>query len=144
MIAIGCDHGGYELKLAVESYLNNRKVGFVDCGCNGEKADYPDIAEKVCEKIRSGECDRGILLCGTGIGMSMCANKIKGIRAAVCGDTYSAKFTRLHNDANVLCMGGRVTGAGLALEIVAEFLDNGFEGDRHVARLDKMKKLEGK
>lgn len=144
MIAIGCDHGGYELKLAVESYLNDRKVEFVDCGCNGEKVDYPDIAEKVCEKITKGECDKGILLCGTGIGMSMCANKIKGIRAAVCGDTYSAKFTRLHNDANVLCMGGRVTGAGLALEIVAEFLDNEFEGDRHVARLDKMKKLEGK
>ena len=144
MIAIGCDHGGYELKLAVESYLNNRKIEFTDCGCKGEKVDYPDIAEKVCEKITSGECDRGILLCGTGIGMSMCANKIKGIRAAVCGDTYSAKYTRLHNDANVLCMGGRVTGAGLALEIVAEFLDNGFEGDRHVARLDKMKKLEGK
>ena len=144
MIAIGCDHGGYELKLAVESYLNDRKVEFIDCGCKGEKVDYPDIAEKVCEKITKGECDKGILLCGTGIGMSMCANKIKGIRAAVCSDTYSAKYTRLHNDANVLCMGGRVVGAGLALEIVAEFLDNGVEGDRHVARLDKMKKLEGK
>ena len=144
MIAIGCDHGGYELKLAVESYLNDRKVEFTDCGCNGDKVDYPDIAEKVCEKITKGECDKGILLCGTGIGMSMCANKVKGIRAAVCGDTYSAKFTRLHNDANVLCMGGRVTGTGLALEIVAEFLNNEFEGDRHVARLDKMKKLEGK
>ena len=144
MIAIGCDHGGYELKLAVESYLNDCKIEFVDCGCNGEKVDYPDIAEKVCEKITKGECDKGILLCGTGIGMSMCANKIKGIRAAVCGDTYSAKFTRLHNDANVLCMGGRVTGTGLALEIAAEFLNNEFEGDRHVARLEKMKKLEGK
>ena len=144
MIAIGCDHGGYELKLAVESYLNDRKIEFTDCGCNGDKVDYPDIAEKVCEKITKGECDKGILLCGTGIGMSMCANKIKGIRAAVCSDTYSAKFTRLHNDANVLCMGGRVVGAGLALEIVREFLDNEFEGDRHVARLDKMKKLEGK
>lgn len=144
MIAIGCDHGGYELKLAVESYLNDRKVEFIDFGCGGEKVDYPDIAVKVCEKITSGECDKGILLCGTGIGMSMCANKIKGIRAAVCSDTYSAKYTRLHNDANVLCMGGRVVGAGLALEIVAEFLDNGFEGGRHVARLDKMKNLEGK
>lgn len=144
MIAIGCDHGGYELKLAVESYLNDRKVEFIDCGCGGEKVDYPDIAVKVCEKITSGECDKGILLCGTGIGMSMCANKIKGIRAAVCSDTFSAKYTRLHNDANVLCMGGRVVGAGLALEIVREFLDNGFEGGRHVARLDKMKNLEGK
>lgn len=144
MIAIGCDHGGYELKLAVESYLNDRKLEFVDCGCSGEKVDYPDIAVKVCEKITSGECDRGILICGTGIGMSMCANKVKGIRAAVCGDTYSAKFTRLHNDANVLCLGGRVLGAGLALEIVREFLDNEFEGGRHVARLDKMKNMEGK
>lgn len=144
MIAIGCDHGGYELKLAVESYLNDRKVEFIDCGCNGEKADYPDIAVKVCEKITSGKCEKGILICGTGIGMSMCANKIKGIRAAVCGDTFSAKYTRLHNDANVLCMGGRVIGAGLALEIVREFLNNEFEGGRHIARLDKMKNLEGK
>ena len=144
MIAIGCDHGGYELKLAVESYLNNNKIEFIDCGCNGERVDYPDIAVKVCEKITGGECERGILLCGTGIGMSMCANRIKGIRAAVCGDTYSAKYTRLHNDANVLCMGGRVTGAGLALEIVAEFLGNGFEGGRHAERVDKMMKLEGK
>lgn len=144
MLAIGCDHGGYELKLAVESYLNDRKVEFIDCGCDGEKVDYPDIAAKVCEKITGGECDKGILLCGTGIGMSMCANKVRGIRAAVCSDTFSAKYTRLHNDANVLCMGGRVVGAGLALEIVCEFLDNGFEGGRHVARLDKMKNLEGK
>lgn len=144
MIAIGCDHGGYDLKLAVESYLNDNKLEFVDCGCKGEQVDYPDIAVKVCEKITSGECDKGILICGTGIGMSMCANKVKGIRAAVCGDTFSAKFTRLHNDANVLCMGGRVIGTGLALEIVREFLNNEFEGGRHVARLDKMKNMEGK
>lgn len=144
MIAIGCDHGGYELKLAVESYLNDCKIEFVDCGCNGDKVDYPDIAEKVCGKITSGECEKGILLCGTGIGMSMCANKIKGIRAAVCCDTYSAKYTRLHNDANVLCMGGRVTGTGLALEIVREFLNNEFEGGRHAVRIGKMMDLEGK
>ena len=144
MIAIGCDHGGYALKLEVIRYLVERGLDYTDFGCGGEKADYPDIAEKVCEKITGGECDKGILLCGTGIGMSMCANKVKGIRAAVCSDTYSAKFTRLHNDANVLCMGGRVVGAGLALEIVREFLDNEFEGDRHIARLDKMRKLEGK
>lgn len=144
MIAIGCDHGGYELKLAVEKYLKEQGVDFIDCGCNGEKVDYPDIAVKVCGKITSGECGKGILICGTGIGMAMCANKIAGIRAAVCGDTFSAKYTRLHNDANVLCMGGRVIGAGLALEIVREFLNNEFEGGRHVARLDKMKNLEGK
>ncbi|MDE6727719.1 MAG: ribose 5-phosphate isomerase B [Oscillospiraceae bacterium] len=144
MIAIGCDHGGYELKLAVEKYLKEHSVDFIDCGCGGEQVDYPDIAVKVCEKITSGECDKGILICGTGIGMSMCANKIAGIRAAVCGDTFSAKYTRLHNDANVLCMGGRVVGTGLALEIVGEFLDNGFEGGRHAVRVDKMMKLEGK
>lgn len=144
MIAIGCDHGGYELKLAVEEYLKEQGVDFIDCGCGGEKVDYPDIAVKVCERITSGNCDKGILICGTGIGMSMCANKTAGIRAAVCGDTFSAKYTRLHNDANVLCMGGRVIGAGLALEIVREFLTNEFEGGRHIARLDKMKKMEGK
>ena len=144
MIAIGCDHGGYDLKLAVESYLKEQGVEYVDFGCDGEKVDYPDIAVKVCEKVVNGECDKGILVCGTGIGMSMCANKIDGIRAAVCGDTFSAKYTRLHNNANVLCMGGRVIGAGLACEIVHEFLTNEFEGGRHIARLDKMKNLEGK
>ena len=131
MIAIGCDHGGYDLKLAVESYLKEQGVEYVDFGCDGEK-------------VVNGECDKGILVCGTGIGMSMCANKINGIRAAVCGDTFSAKYTRLHNNANVLCMGGRVIGAGLACEIVHEFLTNEFEGGRHIARLDKMKNLEGK
>lgn len=144
MVAIGCDHGGYDLKLVVENHLKERGIEFSDCGCGGEQVDYPDIAVKVCAKITDGECERGILICGTGIGMSMCANKIPGIRAAVCGDTFSAKYTRLHNDANVLCMGGRVIGAGLALEIVDEFLNNGFEGGRHIARLDKMKNLEGK
>ena len=144
MIAIGCDHGGYELKLAVESYLNDNKIEFVDCGCKGEKVDYPDIAAAVCGKITSGECDKGILICGTGIGMSMCANKTNGIRAALCGDTYSAKYTRLHNDANVLCMGGRVIGVGLGCEIVREFLSNEFEGGRHIARIDKMMNLEVK
>ena len=144
MIAIGCDHGGYELKLAVESYLNDRKVEFIDLGCDGEKVDYPDIAVEVCAKVTNGECEKGILLCGTGIGMSMCANKIAGIRAAAVSDTFSAKYTRLHNDANVLCLGGRVIGVGLAAEIVREFLDNEFEGGRHIARLEKMKNLEGK
>lgn len=144
MIAIGCDHGGYELKLAVEEYLKELGEEFTDCGCGGEKVDYPDIAVKVCDKITLGTCDKGILICGTGIGMSMCANKIAGIRAAVCGDTFSAKYTRLHNDANILCMGGRVIGAGLALEIVREFLTNEFEGGRHIARLEKMKDMEGK
>lgn len=144
MIAIGCDHGGYELKCAVTSYLINKKIEYVDCGCDGERCDYPDIAESVCKKVTSGECDRAILICGTGIGMSMSANKIKGIRAAVCSDYYSAKYTRLHNNANVLCLGGRVIGQGLALELVEVFLDTEFEGGRHVERIEKMMKLEEK
>ncbi|HCF83440.1 MAG TPA: ribose 5-phosphate isomerase B [Ruminococcaceae bacterium] len=144
MIAIGCDHGGYELKCAVMSYLINKRIEYVDCGCDGERCDYPDIAEAVCKKVTSGECDRAILICGTGIGMSMSANKIKGIRAAVCSDYYSAKYTRLHNNANVLCLGGRVIGQGLALELVEVFLDTEFEGGRHVDRIEKMMKLEEK
>lgn len=144
MIAIGCDHGGFELKCALMKYLNERKIEYVDCGCNGETVDYPDIAVKVCEKVTSGECERGVLVCGTGIGMSMAANKVKGIRAAVVSDTFSARFTRMHNDCNVLCMGGRVLGSGLACDILGSYLDAEFEGGRHQARIDKMMKLEEK
>ncbi len=142
MIAIGCDHGGYELKTALIKHLQENNVEFVDLGCDGETVDYPDIAVKVCEKVTSGECDKGILVCGTGIGMSMAANKVKGIRAAVCGDCYSARFTRLHNNANVLCMGARVIGEGLAAQITDEFLDTEFEGGRHERRVEKIMKLE--
>lgn len=144
MIAIGCDHGGFELKCAVINHLLNKKIEYVDCGCEGERCDYPDIAEAVCKKVTSGECERAILVCGTGIGMSIAANKIKGIRAAVCSDWYSAKYTRLHNNANVLCLGGRVLGAGLALELVDVFLETEFEGGRHSDRIDKITKLEEK
>ncbi len=142
MIAIGCDHGGYELKLEVIKHLEEKGVQFTDCGCNGEAVDYPDIAAATCAKVLSGECDKAILICGTGIGISMAANKIKGIRAALCGDWYSAKYTRLHNDANALCMGGRVMGAGLACEIVDIFLETEFEGGRHARRVEKIMKLE--
>lgn len=144
MIAIGCDHGGYALKCEVMKHLTERGIEFSDLGCNGETVDYPDIAENVCNEISSGHVDRGILICGTGIGMSMAANKVKGIRAALCGDCYSARFTRLHNNANVLCMGARVIGAGLALQITDEFLDTEFEGGRHAVRVDKVMKLEEK
>lgn len=144
MIAIGCDHGGFELKCALIKFLQERNIDFTDCGCNGETVDYPDIAVKVCEKVTSGECERGVLVCGTGIGMSMAANKVKGIRAAVVSDTFSARFTRMHNDCNVLCMGGRVLGSGLACDILASYLDAEFEGGRHQARIDKMMKLEEK
>ncbi|MCI7691583.1 MAG: ribose 5-phosphate isomerase B [Oscillospiraceae bacterium] len=144
MIAIGCDHGGFELKCAVMNHLLNKKIEYVDCGCEGERCDYPDIAEAVCKKVTSGECELAILICGTGIGMSIAANKIKGIRAAVCSDWYSAKYTRLHNNANVLCLGGRVLGVGLALELVDVFLETEFEGGRHSDRIDKITKLEEK
>lgn len=144
MIAIGCDHGGFEMKTALIKHLQENDVEFVDLGCNGETVDYPDIAVKVCEKVTSGECDKGVLVCGTGIGMSMAANKIKGIRAAVCGDTFSAKFTRLHNNCNVLCMGGRVIGNGLACDILDIYLATEFEGGRHERRVEKIMELEGK
>lgn len=144
MIAIGSDHAGYALKCEIIKHLEEKGIEFVDCGCDGESVDYPDIAEKTCQKITSGECDKGILICGTGVGISISANKVKGIRAALCGDWYSAKYTRLHNDANVLCMGGRVIGAGLACEITDIFLETEFEGGRHARRVDKIMKLEEK
>lgn len=144
MIAIGSDRAGYGLKCEVIKHLEEKGVPFIDCGCNGETVDYPDIAERTCARVISGECGSAILICGTGIGISMSANKIKGIRAALCGDWYSAKYTRLHNDANVLCMGGRVIGAGLACEIADIFLETEFEGGRHAARVEKIMKLEDK
>ena len=142
MIAIGCDHGGYALKLELIKYLKEHNIPFTDYGCNGESVDYPDIAEKVCREIVAGKAETGVLICGTGIGISMAANKIKGIRAALCSDWYSAKYTRLHNDANVICMGGRTIGPGLAVELLDVFLNTEFEGGRHAVRVDKIKKLE--
>ena len=142
MIAIGCDHGGYALKLELIKYLKEHNIEFTDYGCNGEPVDYPDIAEKVCKEIVAGKAEKGVLICGTGIGISMAANKIKGIRAALCSDWYSAKYTRLHNDANVICMGGRTIGPGLAAELLDVFLNTEFEGGRHAVRVDKIKKIE--
>ncbi|MBE6871328.1 MAG: ribose 5-phosphate isomerase B [Ruminococcaceae bacterium] len=137
MIAVGSDHAAFQLKKAILEHLEKNGVPCVDCGTYTlESCDYPVYAKEVCGKVLSGECDLGILVCGTGIGMSIVANKHKGIRAAVCGDTFSAKFTRKHNDANVLCIGERVTGTGLALEIVDTFLANDFEGGRHQRRVD--------
>ena len=142
MIAIGCDHGGYELKLEVIKHLEEKGVQFTDCGCNGEAVDYPDIAAATCAKVLSGECDKAILICGTGIGMSMVANKYHGIRAAVCGDTFSARFTKMHNDANVICMGARVIGLGLATDIVDAYLGAEYEGGRHAIRVEMMMDVE--
>ena len=108
MIAIGCDHAGYELKKVLIEALSEQGFEFKDMGCNGERCDYPVIAEAVCGEITSGRCDKGILICGTGIGMSIASNKIKGIRSALCSDCFSTKYTRLHNDSNVMCLGGKV------------------------------------
>lgn len=146
MIAIGCDHGGYNLKKTIMEYLHQNEIAYTDFGTySTDSCDYPDIAEKVCDAIVSGECAGGILVCGTGIGMSISANKIKGIRAACCSDTFSARLTRNHNDANVLCMGERVVGPGLALDLVEAFLSAEFEsGGRHTGRVDKIKAIENR
>lgn len=145
MIAIGCDHGGYRYKLEVIKFLEKNGYEYTDYGTDSEEScDYPVFAEKVCRAVQSGEAEKGILICGTGIGMSMCANKMKGIRAAVCGDHFSAEFTRRHNDANVLCMGARTIGVGVALQITDIFLTTEFEGGRHQKRVDMMMALEDK
>ena len=135
-IAVGCDHGGYLLKLEVLKHLSERGIKYRDFGCDSlESVNYPIYAHEVCRAVQSEECVFGILLCGTGIGMSMAANKHRGIRAAVCTDTFSARMTRAHNDCNVLCLGGRVTGFGLALDIVDAYLDTEFIGGRHAERI---------
>ncbi len=145
MIGIGNDHAAIDLKLAICEHLKEREIEFCDYGiAHGEKIDYPDMAEKVCRDLVAGKLDKAILLCGTGVGISISANKIKGVRACCCSDTFSAKYTRLHNDANVICMGGRVVGPGLACEIVDLFLDTPFEGGRHQRRVDKITALENK
>ena len=136
MIAVGCDHAGYELKREVISHLTEKGYEIMDLGCNGESCDYPLIANEVADNILNKKCDKGILICGTGIGMSIAANKIHGIRAALCSDYFSAKYTRLHNDANVMCIGARTIGVGLALELADVFLETEFEGGRHQRRLD--------
>lgn len=140
MIAIGNDHTGYAMKQAIMEYLDKRGLEYKDFGC-GEvnTSDYPVYAKLVGKAIQSGECDRGILICGTGIGISITANKMKGIRAALCHDCFSAEATRLHNDANVLAMGARVIGIGLALKIVETFLDTEFSNEeRHIRRIRMM------
>ncbi|MEG1862293.1 MAG: ribose 5-phosphate isomerase B [Oscillospiraceae bacterium] len=143
MIVLAADHGGFLLKEEIKKHLSEKNIPFIDCGTHTtDSVDYPDIAKIACEKITSGECALGLLFCGTGVGISIAANKIKGIRACCCSDTFSAKYTRLHNDANVLCMGGRVVGAGLAIELVDIFLSTSFEGGRHQRRIDKIKQLE--
>ena len=145
MIAIGSDHAGFQLKEQVKEHLKSRGIAFLDFGTDSTAScHYVDFAEKVAESVASGECEKGILVCGTGVGMSMAANKVKGIRAACVSDTFSATATRMHNDANVLCFGERVVGAGLAFMLVDAFLDTEFEGGRHQVRVDMLTKLERK
>lgn len=138
MIALGSDHGGYELKQEIIAYLKEKNLDFKDYGTDSkDSCDYPVYAKKVANAIVAGECDKGILICGTGIGISITANKIKGIRAALCHDTFSAQATREHNDANILAMGARVVGPGLALKITDTFLETEFSNDeRHIRRIN--------
>lgn len=143
-IALGSDHGGFELKEAVAAHLKQKGFDVRDYGVYDACAsDYPDNAAPVCDAVLAGEADLGILICGTGIGISISANKIRGIRCALCGDVFSAKMARLHNNAQVMAMGGRVVGQGLALEIVDAFIATPFSGDeRHARRVEKIMKLE--
>ncbi len=140
MIALGSDHGGYGLKQEVIRYLEKNQIAYKDFGCYSEEScDYPVFAKKVASAIVNGECEKGILICGTGIGISIAANKVKGIRAALCHDTFSAQATREHNDANILAMGARVVGSGLALKIVDTFLHTAFSNEeRHIKRIEQI------
>ena len=136
-VAIGCDHGGIDLKQTVVSVLQEFGHEIEDQGCFSEESvDYPSFAEAVCSLVKDGSCERGILVCGTGIGMSMAANRYPEIRAALCGETFSARMSREHNNANVLCLGARVTGPGLAEEIVRIWMTTDFVGGRHQRRID--------
>ncbi|MBR3397005.1 MAG: ribose 5-phosphate isomerase B [Lachnospiraceae bacterium] len=137
MIALGCDHGGYALMQEVKAHLEKRGLEYKDFGTYSEEScDYPVFGKKAAQAVASGECEKGVLICGTGIGISITANKIKGIRAALCGDCFSAQATRQHNDANMLALGARITGPGLALMILDTFLDTPFSGEeRHARRI---------
>jgi len=142
-IALGCDHRGFKMKQAVMEFLQQSGYSYHDFGCySTESVDYPDFAQKVGNAVASGEFDRGILICDTGIGMCIAANKIKGIRAALCHDTFTAKRARLHNDANILCLRGENIEVNEAREIVKTYLSTTFEGGRHIPRLNKIKVLE--
>ncbi len=144
-IAIACDHGGLNLKNEIKKYLAEQGYEVKDFGTDSAAScDYPDYALPAAESVAKGECDRGILVCSTGIGVSMVANKVPGVRCAHCHDTYCAEFTRLHNDANVIALGEKVVGVGYALKIVEVFLKTEFEGGRHQRRVDKITAVEKK
>ena len=142
-IVIGCDHAGYGLKGKVIDHLTSQGYEVIDVGTDStESCDYPIFAHRLCQKIQNGEAPLGILICGTGVGMSLVANKHKGIRAACCSDTFSARLTRVHNDANVLCFGERVVGLGLALDLVDNFIGAEYEGGKHARRVGMITAIE--
>ena len=145
MIAIGCDHGGYELKQEIKKYLDEKGIEYKDYGCDSlDSVDYPIYAKKVAHAILDGECEKGILICGTGLGISLAANKVKGIRACVCSEPFTAKMSRAHNDCNVLAFGARVVGGELAKMIVDTWINTEFEGGRHQRRVDLLMEIEEK
>ena len=142
-IAIGSDHAGFAAKEEIKKYLEAKGFQVEDKGCYSEESvHYPQYGAAVAKAVQSGEAERGVLICGTGIGMSMAANKVKGIRAAACSETFSAKYTRMHNDANILCLGGRVVGPGVACEMVDLFIDTPYEGGRHDRRVAAVMAIE--
>ena len=143
MIALGADHGGYRLKEAVKKYLEENNIKYIDYGCCSEESvDYAVYAKKVADEVASKRCEKGILCCGTGIGISIAANKVKGIRAAVVTNEFCAEMTRRHNDANILCMGGRVIDEKTAVKLAEIFLNTEFDGDRHIRRIAQITKIE--
>jgi ribose 5-phosphate isomerase B len=143
MIAIGSDHGGVTLKSFIVKHLKEKGLDICDVGIHDTRAvDYPDIARDVANQVLSGKCDKGILICGTGIGIGIAANKIKGIRAALCTNSFMARLSREHNDANILTLGERILGKELAIDIVDTWLNTGFEGERHIGRINKISELE--
>ena len=143
MIGVGCDHGGFNIKTAVIEYLKKEGIEFEDVGTfNTDSINYAPIAAKIAHGVADGKYEKGLLFCGTGIGMSLAANKVKGIRAACCSDAFSAEFTRRHNDANILCLGGRVVDEKKAVQLVDLFLHTPFEGGRHAERIAEIAKIE--
>ena len=144
-ISLGCDHGGYAPKEHIKAYLESKGHEVVDCGTySTDSCDYPIFGEAAARKVQSGECERGIVICTTGIGISIAANKVRGIRCALCSEPLSAEMTRRHNDANILAMGARVLGTGLALKIVDTFLTTDFEGGRHARRVALISDIENR
>lgn len=143
MIAVGCDHAGLDLKAAAVENLQDLGLQVADLGVHTrDSVDYPDIAAAVAAAVVSGRCRLGILICGTGIGVSIAANKVKGIRAALCSEPFSARMAREHNDANILCLGSRIVGVGLAQDVIQAFLSGAFAGERHTRRVEKIRGLE--